>query len=79
MKSNGIFYGRLEFITSNLYTYVFYCHLVITDIRDNLYIFPRFGKLYQEKSGNPGSDRVVMDLIFSDLIDLLIDTNEASR
>jgi hypothetical protein len=44
----GIFYGRLVYFIAIWYILwqfdIFVCHLVI---------FPSFGMLYQEKSGNP--------------------------
>jgi hypothetical protein len=45
MKKVGVFNGHLEHITA------FLAYLIA--IRYN---FPRFGKLYQEKSGNPGQE-----------------------
>jgi hypothetical protein len=44
MEDFGILYGHLAYFAAIWYTYV----IVIW------YIFPRFGMLYQEKSGNPG-------------------------
>jgi hypothetical protein len=49
----GIFYGHLVYFMAIWYILwsfgIFYGHLVIW------YIFPPFGILCQEKSGNPGS------------------------
>jgi hypothetical protein len=45
MEKIGIIYGHLEYIT------------VIWGDIGNLLHFPRFGKLFQEKSGNPGKVR----------------------
>jgi hypothetical protein len=50
MENVGTFYGHLEYNTDVWH---------ILEPFDNLvaiwYIFPRFGILHQEKSGNPGS------------------------
>jgi hypothetical protein len=46
MEKVGIFYGHLEYITGIWYTLWLYGTLVA--------ISPRFGKMCQEKSGNPG-------------------------
>jgi hypothetical protein len=46
-----IYSGHLEYFTTNGYiTWAFGCFVLIW------YIFPRFGILYQEKSGNPGAE-----------------------
>jgi hypothetical protein len=51
MENIGIFYDHLVYFTAIeniLWPFHIYCgHLVY---------FPRFGTLYQEKSGNPGSE-----------------------
>jgi hypothetical protein len=49
MEDVGIFYGHLVYFTTILYIFIDnWC------IFDNLIYFSRFGKLHQEKSGNPG-------------------------
>jgi hypothetical protein len=47
----GIFYGHLVYFTVNLVYFVanWYAYFLVI-----WYIFPHFGMLYQEKSGNPG-------------------------
>jgi hypothetical protein len=42
----GVFYGYLVYFVASWYIYI----MVIW------YIFPRFGMLYREKSGNPASN-----------------------
>jgi hypothetical protein len=49
----GIFYGHLEYVTGIWYILWPFVNLVAI-----WYIFPRFGQLCQEKSGNPGLDLV---------------------
>jgi hypothetical protein len=50
MEINGIFYVHSEYITANWYILWPFGNLVAI-----WYAFsPRFGILYQEKSGNPG-------------------------
>jgi hypothetical protein len=49
MKNNGTLYGRLEYVTAIFYILGLFGNLVVS-----WYIFPHFGTLYQEKSGNPG-------------------------
>jgi hypothetical protein len=57
MDNVGMFYGRLEYFRAYWYIYVIRpfgivcCHLVF---------YPRFGILFQEKSGNPGLDENVV-------------------
>jgi hypothetical protein len=48
MKKVGIFYGHLEYITAILYILLPFGNLVAV-----WYIFPHFGILNKEKSGNP--------------------------
>jgi hypothetical protein len=48
-ESVGIPYGHLEYLRSYG---VYFAHLI--SLWSFLYIFIRLGKLYQEKSGNPG-------------------------
>jgi hypothetical protein len=50
MENAGIFYGHLEYFTVIRYILWPSGHVVVI-----WYIFPRFGKLRQEKSGNPGA------------------------
>jgi hypothetical protein len=54
---------------------IFYGHLVYFLII--WYIFPRFGILYQGKSGNPGSDRPSLD--FPEEFCLLTESNLLDR
>jgi hypothetical protein len=49
MENAGIFYGHLEFCTVIWYILWLFGYVVVI-----WYIFPRFGILYQEKSGNTG-------------------------
>jgi hypothetical protein len=49
MEDDGIFYGHLVHSTVFCYSIL----LTIGIVRGNLVSFPRFGILYQEKSGNP--------------------------
>jgi hypothetical protein len=49
MENIGIFYGHLESIMAIGYIIWPFGNLVVF-----WYIFPRFGILYHEKSGNPG-------------------------
>jgi hypothetical protein len=53
MKKVGIFCGQLENITTILYTLKPFGNLMAV-----WYVFPRFGMLNQEKSGNPGRGRL---------------------
>jgi uncharacterized membrane protein YuzA (DUF378 family) len=48
MEKVGIFFGHSEYITAILYILWPFCNLVAIG-----YIFPHFGMLRQEKSGNP--------------------------
>jgi hypothetical protein len=48
MENAGIFYGHLEYFTVIWYILWPFCNAVLI-----WYIFPRFGLLCQEKSGNP--------------------------
>jgi hypothetical protein len=48
MENVGTFNGHLEYITAIGHILEPFCKLVVSR-----YIFPRFGTLYQEKSGNP--------------------------
>jgi hypothetical protein len=50
MENVGIFYGHLEYITALRNILWLFGNLVAI-----WYIFPRFGKLCQEQSGNPVS------------------------
>jgi hypothetical protein len=50
MESVGIFYGHLEYIMANWYIVWPLGNLVVFG-----YIFPRFGILCHEKSGNRGT------------------------
>jgi hypothetical protein len=52
MENVGMFYGQLEYFGPFV---IFYNHLVL-GIVIIWCIFPRFGILCQEKSGNPGVD-----------------------
>jgi hypothetical protein len=47
---NGIFYVHLEY-----YAAIWYILWPFGDVLVIWYIFPRFGILYQEKSGNPAN------------------------
>jgi hypothetical protein len=51
MEDVGIFYGHLVH-------FMVFCYILLTlgIVRGNLVYFPRFGILYQEKSGNPALD-----------------------
>jgi hypothetical protein len=49
LRSFGIFYGHLESFTVIWYILWLFGNVVVI-----WYIFPRFGILCQEKSGNPG-------------------------
>jgi hypothetical protein len=49
MENAGIFYGHLEYITVIWYILWPFLYFVVI-----WYIFPRFGILCQENSGNPG-------------------------
>jgi hypothetical protein len=51
MEKAGIFYGHLEYFKVIWYILWPFGNVVVI-----LYIFPRFGKLSQEKSGNPGHE-----------------------
>jgi hypothetical protein len=63
MVDVGIFYGNLFYFTTIKYTYLptswqFLYFVAIWYILWSFgTIFSRFGMLYQEKSGNPGSER----------------------
>jgi hypothetical protein len=46
MEDVGVFYGHLVYFAA--IWYILWIFLAIS------YIFPHFGMLYQEKSGNPG-------------------------
>jgi hypothetical protein len=48
MENTGIFYGHLEFFTA-----IWYILWPFGNVVAIWYIFPRFGILCQEKSGNP--------------------------
>jgi hypothetical protein len=50
LESVGTFYVHLEYSTAVWYILGPFCNLVVI-----WYIFPSFGTLYQEKSGDPGS------------------------
>jgi hypothetical protein len=52
MENVGIFYGHLECFPAILYILWPFGKVVVI-----WYIFPRFGILYQEKSGDPASPR----------------------
>jgi hypothetical protein len=52
MEIAGIFYGHLEY-----FTVIWYVLWVFGNVVVIWYIFPRFGILCQEKSGNPGLNR----------------------
>jgi hypothetical protein len=54
MENAGIFYGHLEYFTP-----IWYVLWPIGNVVVIWYIFPRFGKLYQEKSGKPGFNCVI--------------------
>jgi hypothetical protein len=56
-ENAGIFYGHLEYFTVIWYILWTFGNVVVT-----WYIFPRFGILCQEKSGNPGNDKSVLGL-----------------
>jgi hypothetical protein len=49
MENVGTFYAPLEYVIDNVYILWYLSNCVVI-----WYIFPRFGKLSQEKSGNPG-------------------------
>jgi hypothetical protein len=51
MENVCILYGHLEYLTAIRYMLRPISNLVVI-----WYIFPRFGILYREKSGNPSSD-----------------------
>jgi hypothetical protein len=63
MKKVGLFFAHLEYITA---IGIFYGHLIYL-----LHKFPRFGKLCQEKSGNPASD---MEMTFNRRFSLIMVT-----
>jgi hypothetical protein len=50
MEIVGIFYDHLEY-----FTVILYISWPFGKVGVIWYIFPRFGTLYQEKSGNPAS------------------------
>jgi hypothetical protein len=50
MEDVGIFYGHLVH-----FTVFYYILLTFSIVCGNLVYFPRLGILYQEKSGNPGT------------------------
>jgi hypothetical protein len=54
MENAGIFYGHLEYFTVIWYILRSFGNVVVI-----WYISPRFGKLCQEKSGNPDVNRAV--------------------
>jgi hypothetical protein len=60
MEDDGIFYGHLVHFTV-------FCYILLTFgiVRGNLVYFSRFGILYQEKSGNPGSKIGTVSIYFS--------------
>jgi hypothetical protein len=60
MANVGVFYCHLEYFTAIWYFSWPFGNLVV-----NWYIFPRFGILCQEKSGNPGFVEKVNILIKS--------------
>jgi hypothetical protein len=51
MENTGIFYGYLEY-----FTVIWYILWPFVNVAVIWYIFPRFGILCQEKSGNPACD-----------------------
>jgi hypothetical protein len=59
MENAGIFYGHLEYFTVIWYILWPFGNVVVI-----WYIFPRFGLLCQEKSGNPDCNTVVCDVCF---------------
>jgi hypothetical protein len=54
MENAGIFYGHLEYFTAIWYIVWSFGNVVVI-----WYIFPRFGILCQEKSGNPVQDLAI--------------------
>jgi hypothetical protein len=59
MGDVGIFYGHLVYFRA---LEIFYCHLVYFVVI--WYIFPRFGMLYQEKSGNPNITKPFKGMLY---------------
>jgi hypothetical protein len=52
MENAGVFYDHLEY-----FTVIWYILWPFGNVMVIWYIFPRFGKLCPEKSGNPGTIR----------------------
>jgi hypothetical protein len=61
MENAGIFYGHLEYFTAIWYILWPFGNVVVI-----WYMFPRFGILCQEKSGNTVLDRTQMSALFSE-------------
>jgi hypothetical protein len=59
MENAGIFYGHLEH-----FTVIWYILWPFGNVVAIWYIFPRFGLLCREKSGNPGLRRVKKTIHF---------------
>jgi hypothetical protein len=58
METVGMFRGHLEYITAVWYVLGPFGNLVVS-----WDILTHFGKLYQEKSGNPDNDGAMYDLV----------------
>jgi hypothetical protein len=65
MENAGIFYGHLEYFPVIWYILRPFGNVVVI-----WYIFPRFGVLFQEKSGNPGSTTQLLTLPINDINNL---------
>jgi hypothetical protein len=61
MENAGIFYGLLEYFTVMWYILWPFGNVVVI-----WYIFPRFGTLYKEKSGNPAGTRQCFQVTICD-------------
>jgi hypothetical protein len=57
MENAGIFYGHILW---KIFTVIWYIFWPFGNFAVIWYIFPRFGILCQEKSGNPGSERIII-------------------
>jgi hypothetical protein len=60
MEDVGVFYGHLVV----QFTVICYILWTFGIVCGNLVYFSRFGILYQEKSGNPGTNRRIFDFVF---------------
>jgi hypothetical protein len=65
MEIAGIFYSHLEY-----FTVLWYILWPFGNVMEIWYIFPRFGILCQEKSGNPGAEAGLKMFLGSELLEL---------